>query len=60
MLNQYQVVRPEHIDTGDMIQDEQLTFRNYMHVITINGKRGHNLKGSKKGYGGERKGREMA
>lgn len=44
LLNQYQGVRPEHIDTGDVTQDEQLTFRNCMHVITIYRKRGHELK----------------
>lgn len=39
LLIQYKVVSPEHIDTGNMIQDEQITFRNYVHVTTINGKR---------------------
>lgn len=60
MLNQYQVVRPDHIDTGDMIQDEQLTFRNYMHVITISGKRGPKLKREQEGGWGRKEREGMA
>lgn len=48
LLIQYEVVSPEHIDTGT-IQDEQITFRNCVHVTTINGKRIHEIKRQQEG-----------
>lgn len=45
--------------TGNVIQDEQLIFRNDMHVTTINGKKeAVSFKESKKGYMRRRKERE--
>lgn len=43
------MVSPEHTDTGNVIQDEQLIFRNDMHVTTINGKRGREFKREQEG-----------
>lgn len=54
---QYQMVSPENIYASNILQMEQVIFRNiyvdtYIHVVTINGKEVTNLKEGKKALEG--------